>query len=356
MAATPNKVKFSLTIAPDAEPGERELRILNAGGVSNRFRFIVGDLPEITEIEPNNEKSAPQKIPALPMVIDGQILDNDRDYFRFSAKAGATLVLSVEARSLLPYIADAVPGWFDPQLTVYDAAGRQVAFADDNRFLPDPRAVLPRTGRRRLHRRTARRRVSRPRRFRLPADHRRAALRTPTCSRSAAQRGTEVAVEYRGVNLKETRGTVKVPADAAAHASRSTGLRFGVSDYAAVREAEPNDAFDRAQRITPPVIVDGRIEKPGDSHYFVFSAKKDDKLVMRGAGAPARIAARFGADAVRRQAQSGRGERRLERSAGSRPRAQRRFADSCTRSRRRATTTCACATYRARAARSTPIA
>src|SRR5260370_6232281 len=134
----PNKVKFALTIAADAEPGERELRILNAGGVSNRFRFIVGDLPEITEIEPNSEKSAPQKIPALPIVIDGQILDGDRDYFRFPARAGTTLVLSVEARSLLPYIADAVPGWFEPQLTMYDADGKQVAFADDNRFRPDP--------------------------------------------------------------------------------------------------------------------------------------------------------------------------------------------------------------------------
>jgi len=47
-------------------------------------------------------------------------------------------VLSVEARSLLPFIADAVPGWFDPQLTVYDAAGKQVAFADDHRTRPDP--------------------------------------------------------------------------------------------------------------------------------------------------------------------------------------------------------------------------
>ena len=88
---------------------------------------MVGELPEITEVEPNSEKSAPQKIASLPVVIDGQILDTDRDYFQFPAKAGVTLVLSVEARSLLPFIADAVPGWFDPQLTVYDAAGKQVA-------------------------------------------------------------------------------------------------------------------------------------------------------------------------------------------------------------------------------------
>ena len=48
-----------------------------------------------------------------------------------------------------------------------------------------------------------------------------------------------------------------------------------------MREAKPNDGFDRAQRITPPVVVDGRIDRPDDTDYFVFSAKKDDKLVLQ---------------------------------------------------------------------------
>ena len=30
-----------------------------------------------------------------------------------------------------------------------------------------------------------------------------------------------------------------------------------------MREAKPNDGFDRAQRITPPVVVDGRIDRTG---------------------------------------------------------------------------------------------
>jgi len=59
------------------------------------------------------------------------------------------------------------------------------------------------------------------------------------------------------------------------------GLPFGASDLAGVREEEPNDNFDSAQRVTPPVIVDGRIDRPGDADYFVFTAKKDDKLVLQ---------------------------------------------------------------------------
>ena len=279
VTAKANKGKFSLTIDAGAEPGERELRILNAGGVSNRFRFMVGELPEITEVEPNSEKSAPQKIASLPVVIDGQILDTDRDYFQFPAKAGTTLVLSVEARSLLPFIADAVPGWFDPQLTVYDAAGKQVAFADDNRFQPDPVLFFraPCDGEYTVELRDVVYRGRGDFVYRLTIAER---PYVTDIFPLGGRRGNDVAVEYRGVNLTAAHGTVRVPADA-----RRTitvhGLAFGASDLPAVREAESNDAFDRAQRITPPVVVDGRIDRPADTDYFVFSAEKGDKLVLQ---------------------------------------------------------------------------
>ena len=276
--SAPNKAKFSLTIAPDAAIGERELRIVTSGGISNRFRFIVGDLKEITEVEPNNEKSAPQRIAALPIVIDGQILESDRDYFRFPAKADETLVFSVQARSLLPYIADAVPGWFDPQLTVFDAAGKQVAFADDHRFLPDPVLVFrpPSDGEYVLELRDI---VFRGRGdfvYRLTMG----ALPFYTdVFPLGGKRGADSAVEYRGVNLKEFRGVIPIP-ESAPRIVTVNGLPFGVSDYAAIRELELNDAFERAQKLTAPAVVDGRVQKPGVAHYFAIAAKKDEKLVM----------------------------------------------------------------------------
>ncbi len=39
---------------------------------------------------------------------------------------------------MIPYIADAVPGWFQPVLALYDADGKEVAYDDDYRFKPDP--------------------------------------------------------------------------------------------------------------------------------------------------------------------------------------------------------------------------
>ena len=38
----------------------------------------------------------------------------------------------------MPFIADAVPGWFQPVLALYDASGKEVAYDDDYRFKPDP--------------------------------------------------------------------------------------------------------------------------------------------------------------------------------------------------------------------------
>ena len=46
------------------------------------------------------------------------------------------------ARQLIPFIADAVPGWFQPVLILYDAEGQEVAFNDDYRFKPDPTILL----------------------------------------------------------------------------------------------------------------------------------------------------------------------------------------------------------------------
>ncbi len=288
--STPNKVKLSLTIAPDAALGERELRILNAGGISNRFRFIVGELKEITEIEPNSDKSSAQKLPALPLVIDGQILEVDRDCFRFAAKSGETLVFSVQARSLLPYIADAVPGWFDPQLTVFDSTGRQVAFADDHRFLPDPVLFFqpPADGEYTLELRDVVYRGRGDFIYRLTMG----ALPYYTdVFPLGGQRGTDVAVQYRGVNLTETRGVVRVPASGP-RTMMVNGLQFGASDYSAVREAGGQRRLRAgAADVAPlPSWSMAQRRKAGVSHYFVLAANRNDKLVLevqaRRMGAP----------------------------------------------------------------------
>ena len=157
-------VTVRVTLAADAAPGPREIRVETPRGISNPLRFFVGRLPEFQKPEPEivvdaRDPSEPSYPPApttditLPAVVNGQIIPrnpemlwqrSDRftpgtaDRYRFEARKGQQLVIAAAARELIPYLADAVPGWFQATLALYDAKGRQVAYDDDYRFHPDP--------------------------------------------------------------------------------------------------------------------------------------------------------------------------------------------------------------------------
>ena len=159
-----------IAIAPDAEPGRRELRVSSPQGLSNPMVFCVGQLPEfqekeITEIirpaanQPINQVTVTQPptdmAVELPVIVNGRIkprigtlqqqgrqvqpfTPGEIDRYRFRAHAGEHLVIAASARALMPYLADAVPGWFQAVLTLYDAQGKEVAYNDDYQFDPDP--------------------------------------------------------------------------------------------------------------------------------------------------------------------------------------------------------------------------
>ena len=153
-----------MVLAADAEPGLREFHVESPRGISNPIRFYVGSLPEFTKAEPDvvaeeqdNEflNYAPPVTTniTLPAVVNGQIIPRDpeaiylssgrftpgtADRFRFEARKGQQLVITVSARELIPYLADAVPGWFQATLALYDSQGKELAYDDDYRFHPDP--------------------------------------------------------------------------------------------------------------------------------------------------------------------------------------------------------------------------
>lgn len=129
-------VRVEIHVSRDAPAGMRELRFGGPNGFTNPVAFEISTLPEIREIEPN-ESPAPGAA-ATPCVFNGQIQAGDIDVFRFRARRGENLVVRGRARSLVPYLADAVPGWFQMIVAVRDAKGREVAYGDDFRFDPDP--------------------------------------------------------------------------------------------------------------------------------------------------------------------------------------------------------------------------
>jgi hypothetical protein len=148
--AISGRVLLRLNIAPDAAPGERELRLVARGRVSNPLKFFVGKTPEVREsyfVRPPAQPHIPHF--NIPAVLNGQIMPGECDKFTFEAKKGEKITFAALGRYLMPFIGDGVPGHFQMVLEVFNAQKQSVAYADDCRFDPDPVLTFtaPETGR-----------------------------------------------------------------------------------------------------------------------------------------------------------------------------------------------------------------
>lgn len=136
-----DKLVLRVTVDKNALPGLRDLRLESVGGVSNKLNFEVGQYPDFLEKQ-GSSASNPNLVSGLPTVLCGQILPGERDFFRFSAKKGEIIVAAVKGRALVPFIADAVPGWFQPVISIRNSAGNEVAYCDDYKGQVDPVIVF----------------------------------------------------------------------------------------------------------------------------------------------------------------------------------------------------------------------
>jgi hypothetical protein len=302
-------VTVDIMIAADAAPGARHLRLLTATGVSRPLVFHVGQLTEVRELPPPavGRPRPPVDLPTdvdLPVVVNGQLIpvdadpraqagrqaqrpmNGDADRYRFRARAGQQMVIAVEARSLLPYLADAVPGWFQAVVTVLDAEGHELAATDDFRFDPDP-ALL----------------------FRVPHDgdfiveiadalsrgredfvYRMAIGEIPYVTSIfplGGRSGAQTRIEATGWNLDP--GVLTLDGIAAAPGLHTLAARRGtlisnpvpvaLDDLPESLEREPNDSSKDAATLSLPHLVNGRISRPGDVDVFTFKGRAGDTIV-----------------------------------------------------------------------------
>lgn len=293
-------VTLQVTVSPDAAPGERELRLVTPGGVSNPLVFCVGQLPEFREEEPKGRDAPPgrdsmarrppprapeiETAVTLPAVVNGQIMPGDVDRFRFQARKGQRLVVAACARGLIPYLADAVPGWFQATLALYDARHNEVAFNDNYRFHPDPVLAydVPEDGDYVLEIRDA------IWRGREDFVYRVALGELPFVTGIfplGGKAGDKTTVELTGWNLPVTRltrdngGPGIHPVSVRQGDLVSNGQPFAVDTLPECLEKEPNDLPDAAQAVALPVIVNGRVDRPGDADVFRFEGRAGDEVV-----------------------------------------------------------------------------
>jgi len=302
-ASLSSLVFVEVTVAPDAEPGYREIRLVTPrGGASNPLVFCVGQLSEVSR-KPmvsaarqilGKEELALRKRPddeveqrvALPCVVNGQIASGEVNRYRFQARKGQRLVISADARRLIPYVADAVPGWFQPVLALYDADGREVAYDDDYRFNPDPLILfeVPKDGEYLLAITDAIYRGREDFVYRVSIGE------TPFVTSIfplGCRAGTPASIQMKGWNLQ---GAELAPpaADApsgiqwlAARQGRiaSNRVPFALDDLPECLDREPNNDRSAAQKVELPIIVNGHIDKPDDWDVFQFAGRAGDTVV-----------------------------------------------------------------------------
>jgi len=297
-------VTLKVTMAADAEPGPREIRLAAPVGLSNPLLFDVGQLPEFSkpaakipnpEIErfrarfggqPNITPAKSETSVTLPAIVNGQMMPGAVDRYRFQARQGQRLVVAAGARELIPYLPDAVPGWFQATLALYDAKGKELAYDDDYRFHPDPVLYyeIPQDGDYVVEIKDA------IYRGRQDFVYRIALGELPFVTSIfplGGKAGEQTTVEIKGWNLPAARLTMDAkdkgpgvyPLSARKEEWVSNHVPFAVDTLPECLEREPNDKPESAQPVTLPVIVNGRIDRPDDWDVLRFEGRGGSQIV-----------------------------------------------------------------------------
>ena len=279
-------VTLHLDIAPDAAKGPRTLRLFGKNGITNPLSILVGDLPELCK--PGATETPPASPPVIqfPVILNGQILPGQTDRFVFHAVRGERLVFVAQARDLIPYLADAVPGWFEAVMTIQDAKGVPLASAQSFRFAPDPVLAFDvrETGDYTLQIHDALYRGREDFVYRITAG------KIPFVTGIfplGGHSGADVPVEVFGWNLPRQRmslvaspgeGIEKVPE--LANGFATTDVAFAGGGIPELSDVEPNNDQAHAEPVAFPATINGRIDCPGDVDVFAINCKKGDPVVV----------------------------------------------------------------------------
>ena len=291
-----------VSVAPNAVPGRREIRVVTQHGISNAMSFYIGQVPEVVR-QPmktselpvlGKEGLAQRKRPpeqeevqvSVPCTMNGQIAAGEMNRYRFSAQKGQRLLIAAKARQLNPYMADGVPGWFQAVLRLHDSVGNEVAYNDDFNNHPDPVLFVevPADGDYVL---TINEALFRGREnfvYRITVGE------LPFITSIfplGARVGESVKIEMDGWNLDQMTlappaanapaGTIRLTASDGNTVSND--IPFALDTLPECLDIEPNNTPAAAQKISLPLIVNGRMDQPGDWDVFEVDAKAGETLV-----------------------------------------------------------------------------
>lgn len=274
--------KYTVQIPADATPGVAWLRWHNAEGSSALRAFVVGNLPEVLEKEPNNELPQATAI-ELPRVVNG-VLDKggEVDVFSVTLKKGQTLVAALDANATLGSPMDAV-------LQIVSAKGFVLEQNDDGPgYDPFALCVAPADG-------TYYIRI-----FAFPTEpntsvalhggpdyvYRLTLSAGPYASYSsplALQRNVATPLRLNGWNFATP---LEFPVTASTgetfviqHEVLTNAPSLPIVEHPSILEVEPATAA-APMKIAVPMTVTGVIAKPHERDVFAFTATKGQRIVF----------------------------------------------------------------------------
>jgi hypothetical protein len=293
-------VLLEVMVARDAAPGVRELRISAGSGLTNPMALCVGQLPEFSrppaKVPPAfnvvngatppprlvtaGSREAPMKV-TLPAILNGQMMPAATDRYQFAASKGQRIVIATAARELIPYISDAVPGWFQAAISLRDAAGREIESADHYQFHPDPVLYyeIPASGDYILEIHDSIYRGREDFVYRITAGE--LPLLTgifPLGGKS----GAKTKVEFRGWNLPSATQVMdergKPRGVQPVSLKGSNALPFTVDTLPETAAKDGANRREKAQKLKLPVVVNGRIGHAGDQQFFRIDARAGEDI------------------------------------------------------------------------------
>jgi hypothetical protein len=273
--ADDNNVKARIKIAPECALGLHDLRLRTATGLSELRTFSVGALKEISEVEPNNDFTAPQPI-AMNVTVTGVADSEDVDYFVVAAKKGQRI--SVEVEGLRLGISE-----FDPYVAILNTKRFELGASDDAALVwrdGFTSIIAPEDGKYIVQVRESAYAGNGNCIYRL---HVGSFPRATAVMPAGGKPGESVSVRWIGDPAGEVSSTVKLPAtiepDFAIQRQDDKGSSpypnaFRLTALGNVIEKEPNDDVAHATPFDAPMALNGVIQKPGDVDHFVFKATK----------------------------------------------------------------------------------
>ncbi len=276
-----DRITVKITIDKDATPGLRDLRLQSLVGVSNKLNFEIGQYPNLVEMAGSSVKN-PNQITTLPTTLCGQILPGEVDAFSFKATKGMMLVAAVKARTLIPYIADAVPGWFQAVIQLKNSKGEEVAYNDDFRNGVDP-VIIKQIPENDIYTITIHDAIYRGREdfnYRIDLGE------IPYLSAvypSVGKVGQKINLRLNGVNLKATHFNFKAEKEGYGeinYLGKNGSLSNSIPFYGLKKGSTVNNSTNSSVELSPDIEIYDSITKPYQVKTYTISAEKNENIAV----------------------------------------------------------------------------